>query len=313
MKLGIIGAGNHFSKNIAPLFFNNLIDDFELPLVHSRSRYEEFSDLGFATTESAQDIFNQDLDAVYISLPNSLHAQAIEQALDLNLHVICEKTLIIPGTMNLGPLSNDLRVKEAFMYQHHPLTKAVSRHLQSSIATNVSIEFIIPHLGDADIRYDPSLGGGALLDLGAYTISAMRYFFPHANLCEIISNKHGYDVDISGTANYVCPIWNTQITLNWGFGSDYKNQMSWTCDRGVFQTSRFFSKNLMEPGYIFCIVDKYKEQVVEKTQIENHFINMFKSFNLDISMENFDNSAEIRQQRDLFEIIVSSDSFEHLR
>ena len=70
----------------------------------------------------------------------------------------------------------------------------------------MSIDFTIPHLSDNDIRYNASLGGGALLDLGAYVISAMRYFYPQAELQKVIASKRGYDVDIRGTAHYACHV-----------------------------------------------------------------------------------------------------------
>lgn len=312
MKLGIIGAGKHFSKNIAPLFDNGLIDGFELVLVHSRSRASEFQELGFSTTDTIQQIFEQNLDAIYISLPNSLHAGAISQSIKKNIHVVCEKSLIIPGTMELEQFRGSIRIKEAFMYKHHPLTAAVSAHLESSSVQEVSIDFKIPHLSENDIRYDASLGGGALLDLGAYVISAMRYFYPKAELHAVSAYKHGYSVDIQGTARYFCPLSRTRIILNWAFGDEYKNQVSWKSDRGIFRTSRFFSKNLAEPGQILHVgVDEVLKEV-GRTKVENHFVNMFSSFSADIRKSDFDNSVEIQQQSDLREIIAKSNAFEHL-
>ena len=312
IKLGVIGAGNHFSKNIAPLFLEGLIDNFELQIVHSRSRATEFAKLGFITTDCLQKIFKQDLEAIYISLPNSLHALAIEQSIKKKIHVICEKSLIIPGTMDLELFSNSFRIKEAFMYKHHPLTAAVSRHFKAAFVKDVSIDFSIPHLKDNDIRYDASLGGGALLDLGAYAISAMRYFFPRAELQKVSASRCGFDVDIRGTAVYICPMRNARITLNWAFGDEYKNQITWKSDVGTFRTSRFFSKNVTEPGYIFHVGGGGVLMEVERTQIENHFLNMFAAFFSDIRTSNFANSVEIQQQRDLQEIIKRSEVFEHL-
>ena len=312
IKLGVVGAGNHFSKNIAPLFHKGLIDSFELVLVHSRSRTSEFQKLGFATTDTIQQIFEQNLDAIYISLPNSLHAEAIKQSIKKNKHVICEKSLIIPGTMELEQFNGSIRIKEAFMYKHHPLIAAVSTHLESSSVQELSIDFKIPHLSENDIRYNASLGGGALLDLGAYVISAMRYFYPKAELHAVSACRQGYGVDIQGTARYFCPFSRTHIFLNWAFGDEYKNQVSWKSDRGTFRTSRFFSKNLAEPGQILHVGDDEVLQEVERTKVENHFVNMFTSFSADVRKFNFDNSVEIQQQRDLREIIAKSNVFEHL-
>ena len=313
MKLGIIGAGSHFSKNIAPLFLNNSIADFEVKLVHSRSRALEFAELGFVTTNSMTQIFTQDLDACYISLPNSLHANAIQRAIVNDVHVICEKSLIVPGTMELNVFGIPLRIKEAFMYKHHPLTHAVERQFKATSIKDVSINFLIPHLSKNDIRYNPTLGGGALLDLGAYVISAMRHFFPQANLLKLSSRNDEYDVDIQGTATYYCPLTKAKINVNWAFGDVYQNRIRWKSDRGVFETSRFFSKNLVEPGYIFKVIDDGSLEIVEETTIENHFVNMFASFCSDICTSNYDNSAEVQQQRDLQELIGSSNSYKHLR
>jgi dTDP-3,4-didehydro-2,6-dideoxy-alpha-D-glucose 3-reductase len=313
MRLGIIGAGSHFTKNICPLFLDNSIADFEVKLVHSRSRALEFSDLGFRTTNSMSQIFKQDLDACYISLPNTLHAAAIKEAIANDIHVICEKSLIVPGMLDLSVLGTPLRIKEAFMFKHHPLTHAVAKHFGANSVENVAIDFSIPHLSKHDIRYNPSLGGGALLDLGAYVISAMRHFFPRAQLMELSSNNDGYDVDVKGAAIYLCPSTSTKINLNWAFGDEYKNRIWWKSSLGMFETSRFFSKNSMERGYIFQIQDNDSPKIVEETPVENHFVNMFSSFSSDIRNSNHDNSVEVQQQQDLQEIVRLSKAYNHLR
>ena len=120
-----------------------------------------------------------DVDAIYNPLPNSLHGPWALRAIAAGKHVLCEK----PFASNADEAAQVVRaasasglvVMEAMHYRYHPLIRRLGevvdglgpvRHLQAWTS------FAITNPGD--IRYDFSLGGGAMMDGGCYAIDCLR-------------------------------------------------------------------------------------------------------------------------------------------
>jgi predicted dehydrogenase len=127
----------------------------------------------------AELIADPDLDAVYVPLPNSRHAEWTLAALDAGKHVLCEKPLTAnadeAGRIAEAAERSGLVVMEAFHYRYHPLVARVLdlvgtigplRHVETRLC------FPLPRFGD--IRYDYSLGGGAMMDAGCYAVHFLR-------------------------------------------------------------------------------------------------------------------------------------------
>jgi xylose dehydrogenase (NAD/NADP) len=130
--------------------------------------------------ESHEDLLaDGSVDAVYIALPNSLHAPWIVRAAQAGKHVLCEKPLVLgAGELDqveaaVGPAG--VHLAEAFMYRHHPQLTTVRELLAAGqvgdlVALHARLHFALRRTGEADIRLRPELGGGALLDLGCYPV-----------------------------------------------------------------------------------------------------------------------------------------------
>ncbi|KAJ7122572.1 NAD(P)-binding protein [Mycena crocata] len=127
-----------------------------------------------------------EIDAVYNPLPNGLHFEWTMKALAAGKHVLLEKpaanTAEETRTMFEFAESKGLVLLEAFHYRFHPTAiraKAIldSGELGAVKTTSTALSLprgIIKQAGN--IRYDYSIGGGAVMDMGCYAISAMRYF-----------------------------------------------------------------------------------------------------------------------------------------
>ncbi|WP_416841791.1 Gfo/Idh/MocA family protein [Haloferax sp. DFSO52] len=123
------------------------------------------------------------LDAVYIPLPNGLHAEWIRKAADAGLHVLCEKPLTGSAEETAAVFDycaeRDVVLMEAFMYRFHPRTERakeiVDEELGDVVSMTASFSFRMP-AGAEDIRLDPELEGGSIMDVGCYTVSATRLF-----------------------------------------------------------------------------------------------------------------------------------------
>jgi predicted dehydrogenase len=122
-----------------------------------------------------------DVEAVYISLPNSLHVEWTLRALDAGKHVLCEKPFSrhpdeVEQAFDRAEAAG-LVLSEAFMWRHHPQTaRLVELVADGAIGplrvVRAAFSF---HLGAVDdVRLDPELDGGALMDVGCYCLSAIR-------------------------------------------------------------------------------------------------------------------------------------------
>ena len=121
-----------------------------------------------------------DVEAVYISVPNSLHHEWTMRTLAAGKHVLCEK----PYTRHPDDVtqafdaaeSAGLVLSEAFMWRHHPQAARLKELLPGigRLETiRASFNFVLDRA--ADIRLSPELEGGSLMDVGCYCVSGARY------------------------------------------------------------------------------------------------------------------------------------------
>lgn len=122
-----------------------------------------------------------DVDAVYVSLPNSLHAPWSIRAAEAGKHVLCEKPLAIDvaqaETMLEAARRRDVWLMEAFMYRFHPRTLKLQELIRDGVIGPVRLiraSFGFTVTDPANVRLDPSLAGGALMDVGCYCVNFAR-------------------------------------------------------------------------------------------------------------------------------------------
>jgi predicted dehydrogenase len=122
-----------------------------------------------------------DIDAVYNPLPNGLHGRWTIAALDAGKHVLCEK----PFTANAAEAEQvadraeqtGLVVMEAFHYRYHPVTMRLVEIIDSGELgdlRHVEATFCFPLLKPKDIRWNPALAPGAMMDAGCYAVHMVR-------------------------------------------------------------------------------------------------------------------------------------------
>ncbi len=122
-----------------------------------------------------------DVDAVYIPLPNHLHKPWTIRALAAGKHVLCEKPMAL-DTREAEEMAAAAReygrlLMEAVMYRFHPRIEQAVALLQSGVIgppTVVRSTFTFRYYDPRDYRFSPEMGGGALMDVGVYCITAAR-------------------------------------------------------------------------------------------------------------------------------------------
>jgi len=122
-----------------------------------------------------------EVDAVYNPLPNSLHKEWTIRAAEGGKHVLCEKPLALNAAecdeMIRACEAHGVRFMEAFMYRFHPQITRLKELLSSGIIgplqlIRASFSFRLSDLTNIRLRKD--LGGGALMDVGCYTVNFSR-------------------------------------------------------------------------------------------------------------------------------------------
>ena len=183
MRLGILSTANINRKVIPGAHASDLVD---LVAVASRdqARAEAYAKeweipRAFGSYEALLD--DPDVEAVYISLPNTMHCDWSARALEAGKHVLCEKPLSRhPDEVTAAFDTADRtgrHLSEAFMYRHNPQTK----RLQELVANGAIGELRLVRsvfsysLYDHDnIRLRTDVEGGALMDVGCYNVSGSR-------------------------------------------------------------------------------------------------------------------------------------------
>lgn len=187
VRFGILGCAR--ISEAALLAPARRIDEIEIAAIASRSAdkaraFAAKHGIARACCDYQSVLEDGTIDAVYIPLPNSLHAEWTERALAAGKAVLCEK----PLTSNALEAERIARaasapgrvLMEAFHYRYHPMARLIGQTLAEgrlgairSVLARLNIPGkLVPR---DDIRFELGLSGGALMDVGAYCVNAVRF------------------------------------------------------------------------------------------------------------------------------------------
>ncbi len=191
VRWGVLSAANIGVKRVAPAIHSS--SNGRLVAVGSRNPIRAHELFAFAPDvhiyEDYDSVINDpEIEAIYIPLPNSLHAEWTIKALKAGKHVLCEKPLAITAEQGLTMVQvardTGMLLMEAFMYRFHPQTVWVLEQvaagqigevklIRSSFSFNIGSR---PH----DIRLQAALAGGSLMDVGCYPVNLCRAVYGYA-------------------------------------------------------------------------------------------------------------------------------------
>ncbi|MEM8739006.1 MAG: Gfo/Idh/MocA family oxidoreductase [Planctomycetota bacterium] len=176
---------------------------------------------------------NDEVDAVYVSLPNHRHAEWTIRSLEAGKHVLCEKPFAMDTreAQRMFETADRVgrRVMEAFMYRCHPLTRGVVEAVRGGAIGEVrlvrtSFCYATKRIA-GNVRFDPAMGGGGLMDIGSYCVDFCRLIAgrepSHAHL---VGHTHETGVDDYATgvlkfpADPRVPAAAQEITATLSFG-----------------------------------------------------------------------------------------------
>ena len=186
LRLGILGTGN-----IAGQFAAGAKSALKSEVVAVGSRTVQSAEtfagsFGIARPHGSYDALLADpaVDAIYLSLPNSMHHAWAIRAMRAGKHVLCEKPIAVDHTeaaeMFDVAAACGVMLVEAFMYRCHPLTPAVKAAVDAGTIGQLKMirtSFCYRTTKIAgNVRFDPVLAGGSLMDVGCYCVNFSRYF-----------------------------------------------------------------------------------------------------------------------------------------
>lgn len=220
MKIGILGAGNIAGTmaHTIHLLRENGHPELELYAVGARdlSRAQAFAQANgvqkaFGSYEDL--VSDPDLELVYIATPHSHHYRHIKLCADHGKHILCEKSFTVSARQAADAIryarSKGVLVTEAIWTRYQPMR----RMIQESLASGLIGE---PRLLTANLGYFitgnhrivvPELAGGALLDVGVYTLNFAEMVFGRPDALHALCTKNENGVDLTDS-----------ITLTWQDG-----------------------------------------------------------------------------------------------
>jgi xylose dehydrogenase (NAD/NADP) len=246
LRIGVLGAAN-----IARAFAAGCASssEVEVAVVASRdlAKSKSFAaEVGIPRALGSYQALleDKDIEAVYIPLPNSMHAQWAIRAAEAGKHVLCEKPLALDAkearAMFKAAEKHNVILREAYPYLAQPQTAQLRAWLAEEaigrlrlIRSTFGILFVDP----SNIRLNPTLGGGALYDAGSYAVSLIRIVAGARPVrVQAVAQTDANGVDLTTIANLeFADGLLAQSTCS--FATAYHRHASIAGDKGVIETN----------------------------------------------------------------------------
>lgn len=284
MKIGLIGNSEFANRIMIPAIEES--EEFEIGMIGS-SRPSTNTKYKFG---SYKDVLNSDVEAVYISVINSMHKEWIIKSLEAGKHVFCEKPICLNYEETLEVVKKaretGLALYENYMFVHHDQHAFIKSKLDEiGDIRFFKAKFTIPDLPDSNYRNHKDLGGGAVLDLAGYTIKAAQLYFGDDIKITGKQIKYQGDLDLYGQATLESDT-GVFMSIYFGIGELYSNIYEIHGSKGILRTTRAYSpkkdevvkvelvtKNMVSEFYEIPKNDQYLKSL-------KHFYNVIHNNNI---------------------------------
>ncbi|MBN2310968.1 MAG: Gfo/Idh/MocA family oxidoreductase [Candidatus Hydrogenedentes bacterium] len=306
VRIGVMGCANVAWKAMLPALLE--CHEARLVAVASRSgdkarRFAERFGCN-AVAGYASLLERDDIDVIYMPLPTGLHDEWVRKALDAGKHLLVEKSFTsdLESAEALAALAAErgLLVMENFLFPLHSQHQWVSDRVSRGDLGDLWLfrsTFAFPPLPDDNFRYDPALGGGALLDAGGYPVKAAQLFLGDdlALTGAVLEYDSARGVDLAGHAQFVNG--RGQVAqVSFGFNSFYQCRYELLGTKARLVVERAFTP---PPGFR----PQVRLEAQDHTQTftlaaDDHYLNMWRHFAATVrSGEGFDDHrrAVVRQ------------------
>lgn len=230
-----------------------------------------------------------DIDAVYVPIPNALHASSVKFALSNQKHVLCEKPLATSEqeARELAEYANDNNriLMEAYMTHYHPR----NQQLMSVVSTRSAVKVRHIHAGFTgtlqradDFRWKPEMGGGSLRDVGVYLVSPILQSagqLPESVYGIATYSSSGVDESFTGILRFKDGM---TASIFSSFSSGEGQYLRYNLEKGRISMTNAFTPtlddNLFEVSNLNGKLQKFKTKPANSyLEMVNHFCDLINS------------------------------------
>ena len=219
-----------------------------------------------------------DVEAVYVPLPNDLHAEWTMKAADAGKHVLCEKPMAVSRdeavAMATRCRERNVLLMEGFMYRLNPRTIRIKEMVDRAVLGEVKT--VIAQFGftidPQNTRLNSSKGAGSLMDVGSYCINVSRHMFGEQPLWAMASQQlhPEFGCDMSTTAVLGFSRDKTAL-VSCGFENSFRSSLEVVGTKGVLKAEPFFTPP-NEGISSFSIRANNETQVVESPAVDQFLV-----------------------------------------
>jgi len=244
-------------------------------------------------------LVRDDIDAVYMPLPTGLHEEWCTKALLAKKHLLVEKSFAMDYASAEGMLDlareNNCLIFENFQFQTHSQWQTIKSYMNSDELGKVHLvrsTFGFPPLPKDNFRWNKELGGGALLDAGAYMTKTSQLLFGTG--LEVLGASLQLDPE-TGVEMYGEAMFRNEAgqvaQVAFGFDYFYQCRVELLGTKGKLSTNRVFTA---PPGFEpILLIEKQGEAEEVKLPADNHYVNMWNWFAAEIQSGDFSNHWKI--------------------
>jgi D-xylose 1-dehydrogenase (NADP+, D-xylono-1,5-lactone-forming) len=225
---------------------------------------------------------SSEVDAIYLSLPNSLHFEWAKRALAAGKHVLCEKPMVMNGDeaaeLKSAAEKAGRHLTEGFMYRHTLQTQELKKLVTSGRygeLRHLHGDFHF-HLSDSNnVRLRKEEGGGTLGDLGCYLIDLIQFLFGQAPVKVSGTSEigpTGVDIDSSALLDFGN---GRSATFACSFKATRRDELTMTFSNATVYVPHPFKPTSLER---LKVVTADSETVIEIRDNETAFARQFENF-----------------------------------
>jgi xylose dehydrogenase (NAD/NADP) len=278
LKMGIMGTANVSRSFIEVLKGSSTIKITAVAsrnLEKAKSFAEEFGiEKAYGSYQELLD--DPQLDAVYIPLPNSMHAEWVIKAAKAKKHILCEKPIALTiedvKEMYKQAILNNVLLMEGFPYKFQPQTILMLKMIQDGDIGEISqiyadFGFTVDD-SENNIRLKPELGGGVMWDAGAYPVSIIRAITgekPSEIMAHGKFNTHNLDTAVAAMFRFENGI---TAQLNCNFNAAPHRYVRVIGSKGIITAGY---NNITKPSTAFIEIKKGLDWNYELEKIEVPF------------------------------------------
>ena len=286
LRIGVMGCSSFAHRAMIPA----LAECENIQLVAVASREAEKADrmalaFGCRSIEGYDELLKQkDIDAIYMPLPTGLHAEWCPRALLAGKHLLVEKSFALTESSALEMLSlareRNRLVFENFQFQTHAQWTRLKSFMTSGEIGSVHLirsTFGFPPLSKNNFRWNPSLGGGALLDAGAYMAKVAQLLLGTGLEVRGATLKVDDETGVDCYGEAMLRNAQGQVAqVAFGFDYFYQCRVELLGTKGKVSSGRVFTAPPdHHPRFFIEVQDGCREEMLPP---DNHYVNMWRWF-----------------------------------